>query len=145
MAESVLRLIKRSAEFRSIEQVSEVPKGHRGLYVLYRRWRKAGVVHFDVVYVGMARKGMRARLLSHSKTKQRNWTHFSVFEVWDNVRDHEIVELEGLFRHLYRCDSKANSLNKQRKFGKAFKVREDDFREWHKDGRDRKAGVARGA
>jgi hypothetical protein len=144
MAESVLRLIKRSAEFRGIDQVREVPRGRRGLYVLYRRRRKAGLEHFDVVYVGMARKGMLARLLSHTKTKQRTWTHFSVFEVWDNVRDDEIVELEGLFRHLYRRDSRANSLNKQRKFGKAFKIRKDDFREWRRDDADRRIGAVRG-
>jgi hypothetical protein len=143
MAESVLRLIKRSAEFRGIDQVREVPPRRRGLYVLYRRRRKAGAEHFDVVYVGMARTGMLARLLSHTKTKHRNWTHFSVFEVWDNVRDDEIVELEGLFRHLYRRDSKANSLNKQRKFGRAFKVREDDFGKWEGDGPHRKNGAVR--
>jgi hypothetical protein len=130
MAESILRLIKRSAEFRSIDEVRDVPKRRRGLYVLYRRRRKAGVEHFDVVYVGMARTGMLARLISHTKTKKQDWTHFSVFEVWDNVRDEEIVELEGLFRHLYRCDSKANRLNKQKKFQRAFKVREDDFSKW---------------
>jgi hypothetical protein len=130
MPESILRLIKRSAEFRSIDEVRDVPKRHRGLYVLYRRRRKAGVEHFDVVYVGMARTGMLARLISHTKTKKRDWTHFSVFEVWDNVRDEEIVELEGLFRHLYRRDSKANRLNKQKKFQRAFKVREDDFSKW---------------
>ena len=116
MAESVLRLVKRSAEFRSIDEVRNVPKRRRGLYVLYKRRRRAGVDHFDVVYVGMARTGMYARLVSHTKSKTREWTHFSVFEVWDNVRDEEIVELEGLFRHLYRRDSKANSLNKQKKF-----------------------------
>lgn len=130
MADSVLRLIKRSAEFRSIDEVRDVPKRRRGLYVLYKRRRKAGVNHFDVVYVGMARTGMYARLVSHTKSKTREWTHFSVFEVWDNVRDEEIVELEGLFRHLYRRDSKANSLNKQKKFHKAFKIRENDFSQW---------------
>jgi hypothetical protein len=130
MAESILRLIKRSAEFRSIDEVRDVPKRRRGLYVLYRRRLKAGVEHFDVVYVGMARTGMLARLISHTKTKKQDWTHFSVFEVWDNVRDEEIVELEGLFRHLYRRDSKANRLNKQKKFQRAFKVREDDFSKW---------------
>jgi len=98
--------------------------------VLYRRRRKAGVEHFDVVYVGMARTGMLARLISHTKTKKQDWTHFSVFEVWDNVRDEEIVELEGLFRHLYRRDSKANRLNKQKKFQRAFRVRQDDFSKW---------------
>ena len=133
MAESVLRLIKRSAEFRSIDEVRDVPRRRRGLYVLYNRRRKAGVDHFDVVYVGMARTGMYARLVSHTKSKTRGWTHFSVFEVWDNVRDEEIVELEGLFRHLYRRDSKANSLNKQKKFQKAFKIRENDFSQWTKD------------
>jgi len=66
MAESVLRLIKRSAEFRSIDEVRDVPKRRRGLYVLYKRRRKAGVNHFDVVYVGMARTGMYARLVSHT-------------------------------------------------------------------------------
>jgi hypothetical protein len=130
MAESVLRLIKRSAEFRSVAEAKDIPRGHRGLYVLYRRRRKAGAEHFDVVYVGMARKGMRGRLISHTKTKRREWTHFSVFEVWENVRDEEIVELEGLFRHIYRLDRKANSLNRQKKFGKAFEVREDDFSKW---------------
>jgi hypothetical protein len=133
MAESILRLIKRSAEFISIDEVGDVPKGRRGLYVLYKRRPKAGIEHFDVVYVGMARNGMLARLISHTKTKQREWTHFSVFEVWDNVRDEEIVELEGLFRHLYRRDSKANSLNKQKKFHKAFKVRQNDFSKWTKE------------
>jgi hypothetical protein len=130
MAESVLRLIRRSAEFRSIDEVRDVPRGHRGLYVLYKRRRKAGPEHFDVVYVGMARTGMRGRLISHTKTKRSEWTHFSVFEVWENVRDEEIVELEGLFRHIYRLDRKANSLNRQKKFGKAFEVREDDFSKW---------------
>ena len=78
----------------------------------------------------MARTGIRGRLISHMKSKHSEWTHFSAFEVWDNVRDEEIVELEGLFRHLYRKDSKANGLNKQRKFHKLAKVRKDDFEQW---------------
>jgi hypothetical protein len=36
-----------------------------------------------------------------------------VFEVWDNVRDEEVVELEGLFRHNYRRDTRAGRLNIQ--------------------------------
>jgi len=130
MAESVLRLIKRSAEFRSIDEVPDVPRNRRGLYVLYRRRKNASGEHFDVVYVGMARTGMRGRLVSHTKTKHLEWTHFSVFEVWDNVRDEEIVELEGLFRHLYRRDSKANGLNKQKSFNKVSRVRRDNFSDW---------------
>jgi hypothetical protein len=36
-----------------------------------------------------------------------------VFEVWDNVRDEEVVELEGLFRHIYPRDTRADRLNIQ--------------------------------
>jgi hypothetical protein len=64
--------------------------------------------------------GIRARLRSHRRTKRDLWTHCSVFEVWDNIRDEEVAELEGLFRHLYRHDSAASALNKQRSF-KAMK------------------------
>jgi len=78
----------------------------------------------------MARTGIRGRLISHTKSKHSEWTHFSAFEVWDNVRDEEIVELEGLFRHLYRRDSKANGLDKQRKFHKIATVRKNDFNQW---------------
>ena len=45
MAESILRLIKRSAEFIRIDKVSDVPKGRRGLYVLYKRRLKGGIVN----------------------------------------------------------------------------------------------------
>lgn len=130
MAESVLRLIKRSAEFIPVESLSKVPRRTRGLYVLYEKQAVAGKTCFDVVYVGLARTGIRARLTSHAKTKRQAWTHFSAFEVWDNVRDEELVELEGLFRHLYRTDSKANGLNKQKKFQKLQRVRQDNFRKW---------------
>jgi hypothetical protein len=130
MAESILRLIKRSAEFVDIADVPKVPRHRRGLYVLYNQVTVGGKQHFDVVYVGLARIGIRGRLASHAKTKHREWTHFSAFEVWDNVRDEEIVELEGLFRHLYRRDSRANGLNKQKKFQKAARVRENDFSKW---------------
>jgi len=51
-------------------------------------------------------------------------------EVWDNIRDEEIIELEGLFRHLYRKDSRANALNVQRGFKKARKVRRNNLRQW---------------
>ena len=68
--------------------------------------RPSGKTYYDVVYVGMATQGIRGRLESHVKRKGDLWTHFSAFEVWDNIRDEEIVELEGLFRHLYRKDSR---------------------------------------
>src|SRR2546428_6022000 len=135
MSESALRLIKRSAEFISKEKVEELPGNLRGIYVLYNKRRtRAQREKFDVVYVGMARAGIRARLKSHAKSKKRgqHWTHFSLFVVWDNIRDEEIAELEGLFRHIYRKDSVANALNIQRGFKKAQRVRMNSLRQWHK-------------
>ena len=130
MSESPLRLIKRFSEFQPLANVKQVPRSRRGIYVLYHRRTVSNVERFDVVYVGMATVGMRGRLESHAKNKKGLWTHFSAFEVWDNIRDEEIVELEGLFRHFYRKDSRANKLNVQRNFKKATKVRQDNFAEW---------------
>jgi len=127
---SYLRLLKQSAEFIPRALVNNVPRAKRGLYVLYRRRRIRGVHKFDVVYVGMTCSGIRGRLRCHVKNKVGSWTHFSVFEVWDNVRDDEIAELEGIFRHFYRRDSKANSLNVQRGFKRARQIRRDDFTTW---------------
>ena len=73
---------------------------------------------------------MRSRLRSHQQKKGDLWTHFSAFEVWKNIRDEEIVELEGLFRLIYRKDSRANSLNVHRGFKKAEIIREDNPRKW---------------
>jgi hypothetical protein len=68
---------------------------------------------YDVVYVGLSKSGMRPRLMSHQRSEKKaaTWTHFSIYVVWDNVSDSEIVELEGLFRHIYRNDTRANRLN----------------------------------
>jgi len=133
MAEqSPLRLIKRSAEYLSVENVANVPRGVRGIYVLYKYKPRSD--KYDVVYVGMTTAGegggIRRRLKAHRKRKLGLWTHCSVFEVWDNIRDDEIIELEGLFRHIYHHDSKANSLNIQRKFKKLVQVKRDDIENW---------------
>jgi hypothetical protein len=45
-------------------------------------------------------RGMLRRLRSHKRRKAGLWSHFSVYEVWDNIRDDEIRELERLFRLL---------------------------------------------
>ncbi len=133
MQQSPLRLIKRSAEYQLVEDVLKVPKGIRGIYVLYEYQPKQK--KYDVVYVGMTaageRGGVRGRLRSHKKRKSGLWTHFSVFEVWDNIRDEEIAELEGLFRHIYHLDSKANSLNVQRRFKKLIQVRNNEIGSWN--------------
>jgi hypothetical protein len=106
-----------------VADIHRLPPGLRGIYVLYlyvspRSGRRS---RYEVVYVGMATTGgIRSRLRSHRRSKRDLWTHCSVFEVWDNIRDEEVAELEGLFRHLYRHDSAASALNKQRSF-KAMK------------------------
>ena len=113
-----LRLIQRYVEYVPVADVPSVPRNLRGIYVLYQQEKRRGNQkrgHYNVVYVGMARQGgIRRRLRSHSKKKRAKWSHFSIFEVWPNISDGEIAELEGLFRHLFRYDAVASGLNKQR-------------------------------
>ena len=129
MPQSPLRLVKRSVEYVSKEVLSELPRKLRGIYVLYDRRNVNGSEKYRVVYVGMAaagrRGGIKGRLLRHaqSQRKREQWSHFSAFIVWDNIRDDEIAELEGLFRHIYRDDPAANKLNVQKGFKKARHVR----------------------
>jgi len=66
----------------------------------------------------------------YRKIKAGLWAHCSVFEVWNNIRDDEIEELEGLFRHIYHHDSKANKLNIQRKHRKLARVQDNDIDNW---------------
>jgi hypothetical protein len=142
---SELRLIKRCAEYRQRADWNEVPQWLRGIYVLvkHRRGRnnkrKGG--KFDVIYVGMSKSGgkggIRDRLKKHdNRLPPTVWTHFSIFEIWDNIRTEEIAELEGLFRHIYSQDTRANSVNKQRKFGKLVRIRENNLTKWASDKRD---------
>ena len=133
MPQSLLRLISRCAEYIPLDQVRDLPPGLRGIYVLYkrRRNRRTRTRHYNVVYVGMAnRGGIRARLRSHRRSKRGLWTHFSVFQVWDNIRDEEIFELEGLFRYIYRDDAKANRLNAARGFKPLRKLRDNEIGDW---------------
>ena len=134
MAKSELRLIKHALEYLPQSEVNVVPRGTRGIYVLYLRRGKVSAKshHYDFVYIGMAATGIRGRLIKHRKHKGALWTHFSFFEVWDNISDEEIAELEGLFRQLYRYDSKANSLNLQKAYRKLGRVRVRTEKEWLK-------------
>ena len=113
-----LRLIKRCRLY--------VPRGEwriphitRGIYVLY--CKKRGSVKqkiFEVFYIGVggvskkAKSGISARIKSHHKTKEE-WTHYSFFEVHDNVSREEILELEGLFLRIFRHDPRVRLDNKQ--------------------------------
>jgi hypothetical protein len=132
MPASELRLIKRCAEFRARDEIRLIPPNTRGIYVLLTKKHQDT---FDVVYVGMAggeKAGARGRLRSHSKSKTKGklWTHFSLFEVWDNITQAEVAELEGLFRHIYRKDSRANQVNKQRSFKKLKRVKLNNLDQW---------------
>lgn len=119
MSLSECRLIKNSLEYIPADEIRSVPARTRGIYVLYKHNRRTGT--FNVVYIGMARgekTGIAGRLHSHrlSPLKRGQWTHFSAYEVWDNISKQEIEELEGLFRHLFRHDAKANALAKQKSY-----------------------------
>lgn len=133
MAKSELRLIKNALEYKSIDEIDIVPVRTRGIYALYKRSKNRR--NYDLVYVGMARgakTGIKGRLRSHKKHKNGHWSHFSVFEVWDNIVETEVEELEGLFRHLFKFDRKANSLNKQKSYKKLRKIRKRTEKEWLK-------------
>jgi hypothetical protein len=97
-----------------LDEVKLLPRQLRGIYVLYKQ--RPGQ-KYDVLYVGMAaagkRGGIRGRLTSHAKSERKKglWTHFSAYVVWQNIRDEEVAELEGLFRHIYRMDSRASGRN----------------------------------
>ena len=119
--QSTLRLIKRTEEFLSVAELRRLPADMRGIYVLYRHRRPLD--RYDVVYVGMAFSGgIRVRLRSHRKKKANLFTHCSIFEVWDNITKAEVEELEGLFRHFYRFDSRASALNRQRSYKKLKQI-----------------------
>jgi hypothetical protein len=137
MPQSPMRLIRRCIEYQPADAVFKVPPKLRGVYVLYRQEPASGrrkTDRYQVVYVGMATTGsIRSRLKVHRRRKVRLWTHFSVYEVWDNIRDDEIAELEGLFRHIYRLDPVASELNKQRGFKPIRQVRRKQFDNWHSE------------
>jgi len=135
-----LYLIRRCAEWIPREDLRCVGPKRRGIYVLYRKHghlppSRRGVKHrydrYDVLYIGMADTSIRGRLRSHAQSKRkRAWTHCSVYEVWPNITADQIRELEGLFRHIYRRDRRANLLNLQKSFQAVKQIREDDLSKW---------------
>ena len=133
MSISDLRFIKRFAEFRPRTEIRYIPAGTRGIYALLDFRPKLN--KFDVVYIGMARglkHGIAGRLRSHARSSRKGqlWTHFTIFEVWDNVSEAEVAELEGLFRHIYRKDTRANRVNRQRSFRRLRRVRQNRLKNW---------------
>jgi len=120
-----LSLIKRYDEFLPLEAMRKIPANTRGIYALLKKKGNA----YNVIYVGMAggdKTGIHGRLNAHARSKRKKdkWSHFSLFEVHDNVSRAVIQELEGLLRHIYRRDQQALEFNRQRRFKKLTKVHE---------------------
>ena len=138
MPVSELRLIKHCIEFGDKLDIDRIPRRTRGVYALFKY--RPRLDKYDVVYIGMAAgiktASIRGRLRSHRRRKGEFWSHFSAFEVWDNIREEEVKELEGILRHIFRKDSHANILGIQRSFKKLTKIR----RETEKKGTMERAG-----
>jgi hypothetical protein len=129
-----LRLIQCCSEFRLKTEIDELPDSVRGIYVLLKHRPKL-TKKYDVVYIGMARRGVggvKSRLLKHKRSVRKGslWTHFSVYSVWPNISDDEVAELEGLFRHIYRRDTHANKLAKQKGFRSLKPTVRNNFSKW---------------
>src|SRR5713226_10583428 len=127
-----LRLVKWCAQWQAKKDLGKIPMGARGVYALHDKKSD----HYNVVYVGMSAsgQGIKRRVRSHSKSirKGPGWTHFSIFVVWENIREEEIRELEALLREIYRKDSTANRLAKQKGSVKLRKTRHQDPDDWRK-------------
>jgi hypothetical protein len=95
MAVSPCYLFKNSLEYIPMSDITKtVPAGTRGVYVLYDG---SDGSHMNVVYVGMSRGDkftIGSRLLNHKRNKANLWTHFSLYEVWDNITSAQVEELE---------------------------------------------------
>lgn len=112
--QSLLRLVKRWQRYRPKEDLREVPRGTRGFYVLYN---KEGDGHYEVRYIGVSGLGNRGRIdrrLRSHRRKRRDWTHFSLFEVHDNITAAEIRELEALLLQIFRHDKRVGLENVQK-------------------------------
>ena len=118
MTQSPLRLIKAIIELIPQSEIIKLPKGIRGIYALFKGRPQRNI--YNVRYVGMSTTSVRGRLMRHCEKKGPLWSHCSVFQVWENIRDEEIKELEGILRHIYHRDQVANKLNKMKSF-EAFK------------------------
>lgn len=114
-----LRLIKRCRLYVPRGDWDKIGHITRGIYILYRKKpgrRKKKVYHVFYIGVGGVKKtpasGIRSRIRNHDKTKE-HWTHYSFFEVHDNISREEILELEGLFLRIFRHDGRVHLDNKQ--------------------------------
>lgn len=137
-AEAPLRLIKNChlyQERATCKAKAHIPHVTRGLYVLYKAEPHKNT--FEVTYIGVggvqsevAKSGVRGRIRTHDKRaeekKIKDWTHYSYFEVHDNISSEEIRQLESLLLTIFRHDKRIDLDNIQhggREFRKLSKLR----------------------
>jgi hypothetical protein len=135
MLYATCKFIKRIAEFQEKAEREHVPGNTRGIYVLFKQEPKDKPKNkYEVVYIGMSgrsnKSGIYARLDDHDKSK-KEWTHFSLFEVHDNITNAEIKELEALILCIYRRDFRVNKQNRQLRH-KPFRQISEDISKWNK-------------
>ncbi len=138
MSISKLFFFKRCAEEIERNKLKDIRPKTRGIYFLLLQ-DKTNKNKYKTLYIGKAggdKAGMHGRLNSHKKSKRKNkpdtdnWTHFSIYEVWDNITNNQITEIEGFIRHIYRKDKEVNSLNQQRGFRKMRGIRNSKLELW---------------
>jgi hypothetical protein len=123
--QSRLRIVKRWKKYlpKKKEGLSAIPPMTRGFYVLYKQ--KTGG-HYEVSYVGISGLGNKTalggRIKSHANSK-KGWTHFSFFEVHDNISGEEIRELEALLLAIFSDDPRIELSNIQTGSGKFNQAR----------------------
>jgi hypothetical protein len=120
--QSPLRLVKGCRLYERRGDWGPIPPVARGLYVLYKTRLGANGRQriFKVTYIGVggisktAKSGIGGRIKGHHKSKSKSaWSHYSFFEVHDNVSREEILELEGLLLHIFRDDPRIKLANVQ--------------------------------
>ena len=134
-----LRLIKRCRLYVPRGD-GKIPHITRGIYVLYRRKLGRGKHKiYEVFYIGVggvakkAKSGIRSRIGNHDKKKE-DWTHYSFFEVHDNISREEILELEGLFLRVFRHDPRVRLDNKQKGSSVLRELSKDSSPAWRNEG-----------
>jgi len=123
--QSLLRIVKRWKKYlrKNKEGLSAIPPMTRGFYVLYKQ--KPGG-HYEVRYIGISGLGNKTALGGRIKThvkRKKGWTHFSFFEVHDNISGEEIRELEGLLLAIFSHDPRIELSNVQTGSGKFNQAR----------------------
>ena len=127
-AEAPLRLIQDCHLYQerlTCRVRDHIPHVTRGLYVLYKQGhRKKDKKNFEVTYIGVggvqskqAKTGVGGRIRTHDKRakekKIKNWTHYSYFEVHDNISREEIRQLESLLLTIFKHDKRISLDNVQ--------------------------------